>query len=293
MELRQLEYFQMVSRLNSITRAAGHLRVAQPSVTVAIRKLEEELGVLLFDRSQKRITLTAEGAAFARHADDILARVGDSVREMDDYRLLKKGTIKIGIPPMVGAFIFPYIFAGFRQAYPWLELSVVEKGSLAIRSHLERGELDVGIVIISDPSPKLETVFITESQLLVCLPPAHPLGGLACVPFGELRNEPFVLLKEDTYNRRVIVEECRRHHFAPRIVFSSSQLETILGLIRQGVGLSFLLDAVVRSHPDILSLPLAEPLKSEIGLAWNRERYLSKAAKAFVDFIGSSLPSGR
>jgi DNA-binding transcriptional LysR family regulator len=290
MELRQLEYFQMVSRLNSVTRAAENLRVAQPSVTVAIRKLEEELGVVLFDRSQKHITLTAEGRAYARHVDDILTRVGDSVKEMDDYRLFRKGTIKIGIPPAIGAFIFPHIFAGFRKAYPLLELSAIEAGSLAIRSHLERGELDVGVVIITDASPKLETRPITSSQLLVCLPPGHRLGGLAYVPFAALRDEAFVLLKEDTYNRRLIMAECERHQFSPRIVFSSGQIETILGLVGQGVGISFLLDAVVGRHLDILGLPLAEPLKIEIGLAWNRERYLSKAARAFVDFIASRLP---
>lgn len=292
MELRQLEYFQMVSRLSSVTQAANYLRVAQPSVTVAIRKLEEELGVILFDRSQKHFTLTAEGRAFARHVDGIMAQVGDSVREMDDYRLLKKGKIKIGIPPMVGAFIFPYIFAEFQKAYPWLELSVTEKGSLAIRSHLERGELDVGIVTMTDLSPKLETAFIAAAQILVCLPPAHPMEGLTCVPFRELRDEPFVLLKEDTYSRRIIMEECQRHQFTPRIVFSSSQIETILGLVGQGVGISFLLDAVVRRHPGIVSRPLVEPLRSEISLAWNRERYLPKAARAFVDFIASCLPPG-
>jgi Transcriptional regulator len=291
MELRQLEYFQAVSRLNSVTRAADQLLVAQPSVTVAIRKLEEELGVVLFDRSQKHIALTAEGRAFLRHVDDILSRIGDSVREMNDYRLLKKGTIKVGIPPMVGAFIFPYVFAAFQKVHPWLELSVVEEGSLAIRSHLERGRLDLGIIIISNVSPKLQTAFITSRQMLACLPAAHPLGELPSVPFRDLKNEPFVLFKEDTYSRRMIMEECEKHRFAPRIVFSSSQIETILGLVAQGVGISFLLDAVVGIRSGIVSLPLAEPLKIEIGLAWNRDRYLSKAARAFIDFIAASPPA--
>lgn len=291
MELRQLEYFQAVGRLASVTRAADSLRVAQPSVTVAIRKLEDELGVVLFDRSQKQIALTAEGQVFLRHVDDILGRVGDSVKEMNDYRLLKKGTIKVGIPPMVGAFIFPCVFAGFQKAHPWLELSVVEEGSLAIRGQLERGGLDLGMVIISNASPRLETAFITSRQLLVCLPPAHPLAGLPAVPFRQLRDEPFVLLKEDTYNRRLIMEECGKHGFTPRVVFSSSQIGTILGLVAQGVGISFLLDAVIAGHPGIAGRPLAEPLKIEIGLAWNRERYLSKAARAFIDFIAATLPA--
>lgn len=290
MELRQLEYFQAVSRLNSVTRAADSLRVAQPSVTVAIRKLEEELGVVLIDRSQKQIALTAEGQVFLRHVDAILGRVGDAAKEMNDYRLLKKGTIRVGIPPMVGAFMFPYVFAGFQKAHPWLELSVIEHGSLAIHGQLERGGLDLGLVIISNVSPMLATTFITSRQLLVCLPPAHPLAALPAVPFGQLRYEPFVMLKEDTYNRRLIMEECEKHGFTPRVVFSSSQIGTILGLVAQGVGLSFLLDAVVDGYPGVVARPLTEPLKIDIGLAWNKERYLSKAARAFIDFIAATRP---
>ena len=100
MELRQLEYFQMASRLRNITRAAERLRVSQPNITVAIKKLEAELGIQLFDRSQKQLALTPEGAVFLNRIELALRNIQDAVLEVNDYKQLQKGTIKIGIPPI-------------------------------------------------------------------------------------------------------------------------------------------------------------------------------------------------
>lgn len=286
MELRQLEYFQMVSRLGSVTRAADRLHVAQPSVTVAIRKLEEELGVKLFDRSQKQLALTPEGQVYLIRVDDILSKVQDSVTEMNDYRSLQKGSITVGLTPTIGAALFPYIFTKFKQAYPKLDVSITEEGSLAVRTLLEQGELDIGVLIISNMSPRLASIPITSGQVFVCLPPGHPLGRqYTSIPFAELKDQPFILFKEDTYSRQLILEECAKHQFNPRIVFSSSQIETIMGLVEQGAGISFLLDSIVRKRSTIISRPLADPLTVKTGLAWNKERYLSNAAKTFIEFI--------
>ncbi|HMM22293.1 MAG TPA: LysR family transcriptional regulator [Selenomonadales bacterium] len=290
MELRQLEYFQFAARLSSITKAAARLHVAQPSVTVAIHRLEEELGVTLFDRSQKQISLTAEGRAFAVRAEDILNRVRDAVAEMNDYRLLQKGSIKIGIPPMIGAFLFPHIIARFQKAYPHFELLVAEEGSLSIRKQIELGELDVGIIITDNLPTRLSTAPLTDGQLMVCLPHYHPLGAYSAIPFTLLRGQPFILFNEDAYSRQLIMTECQRNEFTPDIVFSFSQIETILGLVEQGVGISFLLDEVSRRHPRIQSRPLSDPLRLQIGLVWNSDKYLSKAARAFISFCTEAFP---
>ena len=115
MELRQLEYFQMASRLKNITRAAERLNVSQPNITVAIKKLETELGIKLFDRSQKQLSLTPEGNIFLNRIELALRSIQDAVLEVNDYKQLQKGTIKIGIPSMIGAYLFPKIFSSFQQ----------------------------------------------------------------------------------------------------------------------------------------------------------------------------------
>ena len=293
MELRQLEYFQMVCRLNSISKAAEQLHVAQPSISIAIQKLEVELGVQLFRRTQRQIALTSEGLIFLQRVNQILTQINDSKNEMKDLSTFPKGAIKIGIPPMIGIFLFPKIFAQFREQCPHIELSAVEGGSLAIQSLVEQGRIDIGIITQSNSSPSLETLPITDGQIHVCLPLGHPLSSQASIPFTKLSELPFILLKEDTYNRQVIMEECKKHHFTPNIVFSSSQIETIINLVELEIGISFLFDAIARKYSTITTCPLAEPIKFQIVLAWNRSRYLTSASKAFIDFMTSIHPQQR
>lgn len=287
MDLRQLEYFQMVCRLNNMTRAAERLHVAQPAISVAIQKLEEELGVQLFVRGQKQFTLTAEGRVFLTSAEDILTRTQDAILEMAEYRDLKKGTIRLGVPPMIGASMFPHIFAGFKHVYPDLELKIVEEGSLAVREMLEHEQLDLGLVITSHASALLTTQIIAKGEILLCVSPFHALADETTVSFERLRNEAFIMLKEDTYHRQVVLAECRKHGFEPDIVLSSSQVDTIKGLVARGVGISFLLDRVARQDEQICCSHLAEPLYLEIGLAWKKDRYLSKASQVFIEFMST------
>ena len=289
MELHQLEYFRMVSRLQHFSNAAERLHVSQPSVTVAIRKLEEELGVQLLDRSQKRIVLTPEGRLFLQRVEDILERFKDALVEMNDFRQLQRGSVRVGITPIMGAVLFPFAFAHFQKQFPRLDIIVMEEGSLAIRNRLEQGELDVGILIISDMPPRLQTVPITRGQILVCLPPDHPLGRHSEIPFQTLHDQPLILFREDTYSRKIILEECAKFGFTPHIVFSSNQIETIMELVKQGVGISFFIEEIVCRQTDILSRPLAEPLYLVAGLAWNKEKYLSRAAKMFIDSFRETL----
>ncbi|MDF2570290.1 MAG: cynR 5 [Sporomusa sp.] len=285
MELRQLEYFQMVCRLNSISKAAEHLHIAQPSVSIAIQKLEEELGIQLFHRTHRQITPTSEGLIFLQRVNKILTQVGDSINEMNDLKSFPKGSIKIGIPPMIGIFLFPQIFAQFRKQYPHIELTAVEGGSLTIQNLVEQGRIDIGIITQSNSSSALEILPITTGQIHVCLPPHHPLSSLASIPFNKLRDQPFILLKEDTYNRQVVIEECKKYHFTPNIVFSSSQVETIISLIELEIGISFLFDAIAKNYSKIYSCPLSEPINFQIVLAWNKNRYLTSTSKAFIDFM--------
>jgi DNA-binding transcriptional LysR family regulator len=292
MQLRQLEYFQMVSKLKSITKAAENLNVSQPSVTVAIKKLEEELGVSLFDRNFKKLVLTAEGQIFLKRAEKILSAARYALDEMHGCRAANKVNIKIGITPIVGAMIFPDIFEKFQIEYSDAKVSFREEGSLMIRELLQKGELDLGILITSNISPELEKIVIATEQIHVCFAAGHSLQRLSAVPFSSLKKEAFVLFKEDTYSRQMILDECERQQVVPSIGFSSRQIETILGLVEKGVGISFLPEIIIKKHANIFSCPLLEPLFIEVGIAWNSQRYQSKDAKMFVDFIAQNFKKG-
>lgn len=289
MELKQLEYFQVVGHLNSITRAAEQLYVTQPAITLAIQKLEAELGIKLFDRSQKHFSLTTEGQVYLQRVDSILESLKDAALEMQDYQYLRKGSIKVGIPPMIGSFFLPAIFADFQKQYPSLTLVTVETGSMNIRESLKRGELDIGIIVITQSSPSLDTLTLAKGEIQVCLPIGHPLSDLPAIPLDKLQNQPVVFISDGTYVRHVITAEAQRHKFTPHIILSSGQIETLLRLVRKNVGITFLIDFIAKQYTDVIVRPLADPLYLEIGLAWKKEKYLSRATQAFVDLMANSV----
>lgn len=289
MELRQLEYFQMASRLKNITRAAERLRVSQPNITVAIKKLEAELGIQLFDRSQKQLSLTPEGAVFLNRIELALRNIQDAVLEVNDYKQLQKGTIKIGIPSMIGAYLFPKIFSSFQRRYSHLDIYLYEEGSMAIREQLERDELDFGIVILTDASPNLQLLPMSNNQIMACIPPQNELSQKTSLSFSDLENTDLIMLKQGSYLRNLVLQKLKAANIDPNIVLESNQIETIKGLVASDVGIAFLIDFIVHDTPGIKTIPLSEPLYVDIGLAWKKDRYISRAAQSFIDFCKGTL----
>ena len=289
MELRQLEYFQMASHLHNITRAAERLRVSQPNITVAIKKLEAELGIQLFDRSQKQLLLTPEGKIFLTRIELALRNIQDAVLEVNDYKQLQKGTIKIGIPPMMGAYLFPKIFSSFQKHYPHLDIFLQEEGSVSIREQLERDELDFGIIIISGASSNLQLLPMSKSQLLCCVPANSPLAQKESLTPQEIAKTNILMMKEGSFLRELTMAKMKEAGVTPNIVLESNQIVTLRGLVSSGVGVAFMLDMVAKDSPTLKAIPISEPIYVDIGLAWKKDRYISKAAQAFIDFCKNNL----
>lgn len=289
MELRQLEYFQMASHLHNITRAAERLRVSQPNITVAIKKLEAELGIQLFDRSQKQLLLTPEGKIFLTRIELALRNIQDAVLEVNDYKQLQKGTIKIGIPPMMGAYLFPKIFSSFQKHYPHLDIFLQEEGSVSIREQLERDELDFGIIITSGASSSLQLLPMSKSQLLCCVPANSPLAQKESLTPQDIAKTNILMMKEGSFLRELTMAKMKEAGVTPNIVLESNQIVTLRGLVSSGVGVAFMLDMVAKDSPTLKAIPLSEPIYVDIGLAWKKDRYISKAAQAFIDFCKNNL----
>lgn len=284
MDLRQLEYFQAVGRMNNITRAAAALHVSQPSITISIQRLEEELGVVLFDRGKKQLSLTAEGKVFLSRVDRILKDLEDAVIEMNDYRELKKGLLRLGVPPMIGTYLFPKIFSSFRNKYPYIELDIVENGSLATGKMIEKGDLDLGIIIISEALANINTREISQSEIVVCVNSNHPFSKRDKIKIEDLKDDPIIMMREGFYHREKLLESFKRHNIKPNTLLTSSQLDTIKSLVANGMGISFLLKEVLENEKGIIGIPLEEKVTVSIGLAWSKDRYLSKASQIFIDW---------
>ena len=231
MELRQLEYFIAVTNLKSFTKAADKLHVAQPSITIAIKKLEDSLGVILLERKQKNINLTKEGEVFYKRANEIINRVTNVEKEMYDFKKSKKEIIKVSIPPLIGFHMLPKIFSQYYNKNSNVELEIVEVGSLQTVELLEAGEIDLALIIQSHKNDCIETTPINAREILLCLPKEHSLAKQKTIPFEMLKDERFLLLKEGNYIRKRILNECKHHNFEPNIIYQSTQIESICTLI--------------------------------------------------------------
>ncbi len=302
MEMHQLAYFESVSRHLHFTRAAEELNVAQPSVSQQIRKLENELGAPLFHRMKRHVALTEAGKTFLPHARAVLQRLEEARLEVQELSGLRKGRLAVGAPPSVGTHLLPKALAVFSRRHPGIALSFREAGSRTLVSLLEEGELDLAVVIQPIRHPALETQLLIEEELLLAVPRHHHLAKAADtnhhrIKLGQLRQEPFVLLREGAYDLRdQTLAACRRAGFDPRVALDGGEMDSMLRFVAAGIGLAILPEMVlsdVDPHDGPVALRRLEPrLTRSIVLARRRDRYYSAAARELTSVLLEAARGG-
>jgi DNA-binding transcriptional LysR family regulator len=285
MDVRQLRYFLEVARVSNFTKAAESLRIAQPAVSMAIRRLEEELDLVLINRQDKKVSLTAEGEIFLSHARRILDDLKAAELEMGELKGLGKGEVRIGIPPMISAYFFPDIIRDFLKSYPQLHLSVYGEGAGRIQKMIAQGELDMGVVAGESFPENLEVRRFVREEIVVCVPLGHPFAQRSSVTLAEFIAEPLVFYKEGYYIREFFLEALREIGSSPNIVFETNLFSLVKSLVRNGTGISTFLRMVVADDTDLAAIPFDPPLHLDLLIAWKKHIYLSRANRAFVDFL--------
>lgn len=285
MEIRQLECFFETAKLKSFTKAAEALYIAQPAVSMAIKKLEKELGVTLFHRHDRSVRLTVEGERFFVHVQKIFDQIEEARLEMDELRGLERGEVKLGLPSMMGSFYFPNIIVAFKKAYPHLNISIVEDGTKQIQAYIENDEIDMGVIILDQTIENLEAIPIIEEEMVVCVPSSHLLAKKKEITYEELAQQSLVLFKEGYFQRDVVISRIDQLGLLPKIAFETNQISLTKSLTRKGLGVTLFLKMVIQDDQDLIPLSLVPPITLSLGLAWKKKTYLSKANQAFVDFI--------
>lgn len=290
MEIRQLEYFEAVSRLNSFTKAAKEHHVAQPSITVSIRKLEEELGIALFERSNNRIKLTLQGQLFLERANAILSEVKGVQQLVKDIRQDKKQHLRLGVPPFLGSWILPIIFTHYVKQHPDVELVVQDLGTHEIIDELLKDNIDLGLVVLDESFTMLESVLVSEGEVLLLLPKGHPFEAVSEVPFEWLEHEKLIMYKPSTFISTRIMQEFSNYSITPNIIHSPNQLATVLNLVVCGAGISFVLDDsnhLIKDSPHLVTRPLKSPISYQAGLVWKENKFLIDSVRDFLRFFKS------
>ncbi|MBP1999601.1 LysR family hydrogen peroxide-inducible transcriptional activator [Paenibacillus shirakamiensis] len=297
MEFRQLHYTLQIAEERNFSRAADKLHIAQPSLSQQLSKLEKELGVLLFQRNTSSVELTHAGESFIVHARKIVDAVEQLRQEMDDISQLRKGRVVVGSMPITGSHLLPYVLPAFKEAYPDIQISLLEDTSLNLEKLTAGGGTDLSLLSLPLEESSLTFEPIGEEQIDLAVPPNHPLAEFSNlgkdVHVSQLKDEAFIVLKKGQGLRRLIVDLCRESGFEPNIVFESNNIETIQSLVAAGMGITFVPRFIARSQRSEMVpiyLTLADPAPSRtLVIAYRKGRYLSKAAEAFIETFKTTL----
>lgn len=291
MELRLLQYFVTLAETSNFHRAAERLHISQPPLTVAIRKLEQELGAPLFDRNPRGVTLTAAGEAALEPARTTLAQA-EQVRQAVKQGITgERGRLTIGFVGSATFELLPRLIEPFRRRYSAVELVLNEGNSVEIQSRIEAGSLDLGLVRLPlQRNSRITTQVVERDHMVVALPSSHPLARKRRLDLRQLVDQPFVVHSEISVLRATTVAACQNAGFIARIVQEAAQLQTILSLVQSGIGIALVPAKAQRFAPDRVALvPLAQLINIELGVAYATSS--SAIVRNFVHMALSEIDS--
>jgi DNA-binding transcriptional LysR family regulator len=265
MELRHLRYFVAVAEELNFTRAAARLHIGQPPLSMQIRDLEAEIGVRLFERTQRRVALTPAGQGFLEHAYGILARVGEAVADAQRTARGELGELRVGFTSSLPfTDLLPDALHAYRRRYPAVRLHLREMFTPEQFTAITRGELDVGFVRLQGGRVPdgIALREIARNPLRLVVNAGHRLAGAGAVSFADLRDEDFISFPADvgTDLPAVLRGLCRQAGFEPRIVQTAREATTQIGLVAAGLGVAVLpapLETVRMAR--VRYLPITDP----------------------------------
>jgi LysR family transcriptional regulator, transcription activator of glutamate synthase operon len=287
MDLRQLRYLVALAEELNFTRAAAAEHIAQPALSQQIRRLEEEVGVGLVERTTRKVALTEAGELLAVRARRILAEIAIAREELEALRGVDVGHVTIGAIHTMGPIDLSLALAVFHEAHPGVALTVREQASEECAELLRADELDLAFLSVTErvESRELALHQLISEELMVLLPRDHALAGRARVRMAELAQEHFISFRQGARLRELLFSAGRDAQFEPRVTLESNEAQRIRALVSRGLGVAILprSDAMVPDR-DIVAAPIVDPvLRRDITLAWRAGRRQSPATAAFLE----------
>ena len=297
--LKQFRYFLAVAESDSVAGASRMLSIAQSAITKSVLELEDELGLVLFERSPKGMRLTPEGHRFQVKARRVIGAVADATRGVYPSATPLAGAITIGVTSLVAGYYLSEVFARFRRTCPGVDLQVVEDAPPFLEHLLINGELDIAIMVsnaLGEPQALMAET-LTRSPNRVWMAADHPLAAQSEVSLAECVQHDLVVLQADRIE--VLMRSVwARHQLKPRTVLRTSSLEAVRSLVGVGAGLAVLPDFLYRpwtldaEHVEVRTLRDAVPTV-DVGLVWRRGSPLRAEVMEFVEVARDQSRSRR
>lgn len=295
MEFHQLRYVAALSLERHFLRAARSCNVSQPTLSQAVRKLEGELGRPLFERSPRRVELTAAGRAFLPHAEralEALRAARESLRGEDGE---VSGLVKLGAIPTIGPYVMPEVLARLRRSAPKLKLELYEETTSVLLERLRAGRIDLALLSTPVPDKGLSCLVLAEEPFRVAVPRRHPLAARGGVSLERIHGERLLILQEGHCFSEQALEFCKMSRKDPHVSFEGSSLTSVLKMAAAGEGITLVPEMAVEpaAHPGLRFLPI-RPVspRRQIGLVWRVTMPLDRARSFVLETIQARV-SGR
>jgi len=292
--VRQLYYFINVAECRKISEAANTVGRTQSAVTAAIRDLERELSVTLFERYASGVVLTAAGRELLPRAYRILREMEDATRSVKASKKDIEGTVKVGAKDIVAAYYVPAPLTRFRLAHPRIEVEVNEMTRASVEAALCAGEIDFGILPHRGdcaPDPRALSMLTLQHHFLhLWVREDHPFLNKESVSPSDIASEPYIIWTRDEFEA-VTLANFATFGVTPRVVIRVSSIEAVRSLVANGAGVTIMPDLVYRARSlEGLRVETVNTLElfrgaSAISLLWQPNREASPAAKAFREFL--------
>ncbi len=289
MEFAQLEALVTIARERSFSRAAERLARTQPAISIAIKKLEEEVGAPLLDRSRKNVALTDAGEVLLEYAQKIINLRSEAVSAIEELRQLHHGKVTIGANESTSLYLLPQLILAYRQKHPRIKVEVFRTFSEKLPKAVKEHRVDFGILSFAPEDSELESFPILEDELVLIMSPRHRLAKRAEVTVEELGQETFLAHNVHSPSRQKVVQLFRDHRVPLNISIELATIETIKRFAEMDMGLAIVPRMCVEEEirtGRLVSVPVRDmDIKRTLRVVYLRDRVLSHAASAFLELV--------
>lgn len=292
MDLQQLRYIVALNEERNFLKAAKKTNVTQPTLSQQVKKLEEELGSPLFERSNQYVQLTDAGRKFLPHAVSILDTLEKGIALVRNDQDEIRGTVKLAAIPTVAPYVLPSAILLLKKKAPLLKLELHEETTSVLLSHLKDGALDLGLLALPVDVPGIVVREVGREDFWLAVGRRHPLAKKKKIGIADIRAEKLLILQEGHCFGDQFLEYCRKSREDEQIIFQGSSLASVLKLAAAGDGITLVPKMAVepRSYPDLVFLPVSEPRPSRgLALVWRVSAPMTRAVRTVYEAVENSV----